>query len=252
MPDRRPQARGSERGSGHEMVAHPSHEVAFSATLTPRQRRLAGRLEGFGDIVFGFAVSQCALQLPTSDGHVELAHPLALLLYFATFALVASLWLIFHRMMSSTYVPAGIDLFLAFAYLALVSLMPYAMYAISHGMVTTLAGARSAVAAYTALYAAMTLIASILSMRNLRRGYFYLGDDDRRLAWVSFVRGTVLCVMMSAAFAIDRAFGPSWAGLELFCLVPAIRIARWIFSRVPSPAALRIVTTEPAASPQAS
>jgi uncharacterized membrane protein len=152
------------------MDAHPSHDIAFSETLTPRQRRLGGRLEGFGDIVFGFAVSQCALQLPTSNGHVDLAQPFALLLYFATFALVASLWLIFHRLMSGTYVPVGVDLFLAFAYLALVSLIPYAMYAITHTTATTLAGARAAVAAYTAIYAAMTLISSILSMRNLRRG----------------------------------------------------------------------------------
>jgi uncharacterized membrane protein len=234
------------------MDAHPSHEIAFSATLTQRQRRLAGRLEGFGDIVFGFAISQCALQLPTSNGHVDLAHPFALLLYFGTFAIVASLWLIFHRLMSGTYVPSGIDLFLAFAYLALVSLIPYAMYAISHTTASTLEGARSAVAAYTALYAAMTLISSILSMRNLRRGYFYVSADDRRLAWASFVRGTILCVMMAAAFAIDRAFGPSWAGLELFFLVPAIRVARWIFPRAPSAEALRIATIEPGASRQAS
>jgi len=234
------------------MDAHPSHDIAFSETLTPRQRRLGGRLEGFGDIVFGFAVSQCALQLPTSNGHVDLAQPFALLLYFATFALVASLWLIFHRLMSGTYVPVGVDLFLAFAYLALVSLIPYAMYAITHTTATTLAGARAAVAAYTAIYAAMTLIASILSMRNLRRGYFYVSADDRRLGWASFVRGTVLCVIMAGAFAIDRVFGPSWAGLELLFIVPAIRIARMFYPEAPSAEALRIFRAAPDASRQAS
>jgi uncharacterized membrane protein len=228
------------------MEAHPSHELAFSATLTSRQRRLAGRLEGFGDIVFGFAVAQCALQLPSTNGHVDFSQPVALAIYFATFALVASLWLIFHRLMSGTYVPSGIDLFLAFAYLALVSLIPYAMYAISHTTSTfdngnseiaaplTLARARSAVAAYTGLYATMTFLASILSVRNLRRGYAYLSDEDRRLSWLSFMRQAILCVMMLGALVIDRLLEPSWAGFELLFIFPAIRIGRMLFPRAPA------------------
>jgi uncharacterized membrane protein len=233
------------------MDAHPSQEIAFSATLTLRQRRLAGRLEGFGDIVFGFAVSQCALQLPTASGHVDFARPIALLFYFATFAVVASLWLIFHRMMAGTYVPANVDLFLAFAYLALVSLIPFGMYAIVHE-IPTLERATSVLGEYTGLYATMTLIAAILSMRNLRRGYFYLSDDDRRQAWIAFVRQAMLCVMMIGALAIDRVFGPNWAGLFLVFIVPAIRLARSIFSRAPSAEALRIATAVPDASQRAS
>jgi uncharacterized membrane protein len=228
------------------MDAHPSHEIAFAATLTPRQRRLGARLEGFGDIVFGFAVSQCALQLPNTDGHVDLAHPLALLLYFATFALVASLWLIFHRLLSGAYVASGIDLLIAFAYLALVSLIPYAMYGIAHGTpapsapAETIARARSAVGAYTSLYALMTLLAAILSVRNLRRGYAYFDAEDRRLAWLTFLRQAILCAMMSGGLAIDRFFGPSWAGLELAFIGPAIALARLV-SRVPSSALLRAI-----------
>jgi uncharacterized membrane protein len=235
------------------MDAHPSHEIAFTATLTARQRRLAGRLEGFGDIVFGFAVAQCALQLPTDHGHVDLERPLALIFYFLTFALVATLWLIFHRMMSGTYVPSGVDLFLAFAYLALVSLIPYGMYALDHG-VPTVARARSAVGAYTAIYATMALLAAILSMRNLRRGYRYLGDDDRDHAWATFLRQAILFVLMAGAFGIDRIVGPAWAGLELLCIFPAIRIARRLYPHPPSAEALRVapLTAAPAASQRAS
>jgi uncharacterized membrane protein len=235
------------------MDAHPSHEIAFSATLTPRERRLAGRLEGFGDIVFGFAVAQCALQLPTEHGQVDLARPLALIFYFLTFALVATLWLIFHRMMSGTYVPSGIDLFLAFAYLALVSLIPYGMYALNHG-VPTVARARSAVGAYTAIYATMALLAAILSMRNLRRGYRHLGDDDRDYAWATFVRQAILFVLMAGALVVDRMIGPAWAGLDLLCIFPAIRFVLWRYPHPPSAEALRVapLTAAPAASRQAS
>ena len=231
MSDRWPQAAESGRGTRPPMDAHQSHETAFPATLTARERRLSGRLEGFGDIVFGFAVAQCALQLPTTNGHVDLAQPLALAFYFATFALVATLWLIFHRLMSGTYVPSGIDLFIAFAYLALVSLIPYGMYSLTHGAPT---------------------IAAILSMRNIRRGYFYLGDDDRDHAWATFVRQAILFVLMGGGLCLDRLFGPAWAGLELLCIFPAIRVVRWRFPHSPSAEALRILRAAPDVSPQAS
>ncbi len=251
MSDRWPQALETGRGTRLPMDAHQSHEIAFSATLTPRQRRLASRLESFGDIVFGFAVAQCALQLPTAHGHVDLAQPLDLAFYFATFALVATLWLIFHRLLSGTYVPSGIDLFLAFAYLALVSLIPFGMYSLTHGA-PTLARTRSAVGAYTAIYATMALLASILSMRNIRRGYFYLRDDDRDHAWATFVRQAVLFVLMAGGLCLDRFFGPAWAGLELLCIFPAIRLVRWRYPRSPSASRLRILKATPDASPQAS
>ena len=251
MSDRWPQAAESGRGTRPPMDAHQSHETAFPATLTARERRLSGRLEGFGDIVFGFAVAQCALQLPTTNGHVDLAQPLALAFYFATFALVATLWLIFHRLMSGTYVPSGIDLFIAFAYLALVSLIPYGMYSLTHGA-PTLARARSAVGAYTAIYATMALLAAILSMRYIRRGYFYLGDDDRDHAWATFVRQAILFVLMAGGLCLDRFFGPAWAGLELLCIFPAIRVVRWRFPHSPSAEALRILRAAPDVSPQAS
>jgi uncharacterized membrane protein len=185
------------------MDAHQSHETAFPATLTARERRLSGRLEGFGDIVFGFAVAQCALQLPTTNGHVDLAQPLALAFYFATFALVATLWLIFHRLMSGTYVPSGIDLFIAFAYLALVSLIPYGMYSLTHGA-PTLARARSAVGAYTAIYATMALLAAILSMRNIRRGYF-LSRRRRSRSRVGDVRASGDPVRPDGRRAVPRS-----------------------------------------------
>jgi uncharacterized membrane protein len=211
----------------------------FGATLSPRERRLAGRLESFGDIVFGFAVSQCALQLPTAHGHVDLAHPFALVLYFGTFALIASLWLIYHRMLSGTYRPSGIDLIVAFSYLALVSLVPYAMYALSHET-QNFVSARAAVAEYTALYGTMTVLSSVLTYRNLRRGYFYLDGDERTHAWGSLLRHIVLCVMMFGGCAVDVKYGPAIGGCFLFLIAPAIRLTRIAFGRLPSPARLGI------------
>ncbi len=186
---------------------HDTPHPAFAETLTPRERRLAGRLEGFGDIVFGFAISQCALLLTNAGGRVDLSRPAALAVYIGTFALLASLWLIYHRMMSSAFKPAGIDLVLAFSYLALVSLMPYAMYALTH-QVASLEAARVAFAEYSALYALLTALAAAITMRNLRRGWYGFADGERDLVWLGFVRNCAVCTFMSIGLVVDLATGP--------------------------------------------
>ena len=227
--------------------AHPIHESSFAAKLSPSERRLAGRLESFGDIVFGFAVSQCALQLPTVRGHVDIEHPLALVLYFVTFGLTATLWLMYHRMMASTFRASGVDLVLAFSYLALASLIPYAMYAITHEF--ELRSAQIAVGEYTALYGTMTAISSVITLRNFRRGYHDMSDDDRLHAWRSFLRHVVLFVMMTIASIIDYTVGPATAGFFLFLIAPAIPIVRRLFARVPSPGRLGIRARASLANP---
>jgi uncharacterized membrane protein len=216
-------------------------EGSFSASLPIRERRLASRLEGFGDIVFGFAVSQCALQLPYAHGHVSLAQPVSLLLYFGTFALLASLWMTYHRLMSGAFMPTRIDLFLAFAYLALVSLMPFAMYAITHiDENTGYSSAQAALAEYTSLFAAMMTLASVLYMRNLRRGWWTFDDEERNKTWASFVRVCILFAVMSVAFVVDAAFGPGYCAIVFFAIFPAMAFARRRLSIAPSAETLRV------------
>ena len=183
----------------------PLHQ-SFSATLSARERRLASRIEGFGDIVFCFAVSQCALQLPTDRGRVDLSHPLSLLIYFLTFAFIASLWITFHRMMSSTFRPAGVDLSAAFGYLASISLIPYAMYA-TH-IAATIDAARWALLDYMTVYAAASAVAAFITWRNLRRGWPFTDDVERDTVWLSLLRRCVVGSLMVVGIAIDAVFGP--------------------------------------------
>jgi uncharacterized membrane protein len=208
-----------------------SEPPSYHDRLPRSARRLATRLESFGDIVFGFAVSQCALELPIARGHVDMARPLGLLLYFGTFALLASLWLGYHRMMAGAYKPAGLDLFLAFAFLALVSLMPFAQYAISHET-ATLATARVVVAEYAAIYAVLTAIGGIVNARNLRR------EDpdrteDRDRTWTALLRQIVISAIMTLAFCLDLAVGPIWSMPVTIAIPVAIRIARRRFPHAP-------------------
>jgi len=204
-----------------------------------RERRLATRLEGFGDIVFGFAVSQCALELPTAHGHVDFAHPVSLASYFGTFALLASLWLTYHRLLSGSYRPTRLDLFLALAYRALVSLMPFAMYSVTREQ-ESLASARAAIAEYAILFASMMGSAAVLTLRNLRRGWWTIGDDERTLTWSAFLRQCVLCALMLVAFATDLTLGPAASSVAFIAIFPATSLLRMRVKAAPSAAALRV------------
>ena len=219
-------------------------ESAYAVTLPPRERRLAARLEGFGDIVFGVAVSQCALQLPTVAGHVDLARGASLAAYFGTFAVLVTLWLSFHRLVSESFRPAGIDLPLAFAYLAFVTLMPFAMFSITHER-ESVDAARAAVAEYSIIFACLLFIGAIMTIRNMRRGWYFMDTGDREFAWRGFVRRVTLAIVICIACAIDLIFGPvesSW-GFSLLFIAP--RLARAVFRKPPTPARLRITPPAP-------
>jgi uncharacterized membrane protein len=108
--------------------------AAFEATLTPNQRHLARRLESFGDVVFGFTISQLALQfsLPQVPSGL-VAHGYSYAIYAITFAAIALLWLSYHQMLSATYAPLPLDLLVTFGFLGFTGLVPYAMYAYLRG-----------------------------------------------------------------------------------------------------------------------
>lgn len=170
---------------------------------------------------------------------MDLSRPAALLSYFGTFALLVVLWLTYHRMMTGPYKPLRIDLFLSFGYLALVSLFPYAMYSMTRGResaVTT----RAAIAEYAILFALMMGFAAVVTLRNLRRGWWTLDAEDRALNWTRFVRMCVLCVMMGFAVAIDLTLGPTASAFVFLSIIVAIRIVRLRAKEPPSASALRI------------
>ena len=229
-------------------IASHDEPGSFADLLKPHERRLAGRLEGFGDIVFGFAISQCALMLTNAGGRVDITHPLALAFYFATFAILVSLWLTYHQIMATAFKPTSVDLVLSFTYLAFVSLMPYAMYAETHH-VSTLESARTAVAEYTGLYALLMAIAAAVTLRNLRRGWYAADDEDRRRTWTGLVRRCTIAITMTVAVAIDLTAGPAAAGFALVSLFVVIRVARLVFPNPPSARTLRIAAPRKTAVP---
>lgn len=201
------------------MSSHPN--------LTSRERHLAQRLEGFGDVVFGFAIAQLALQLdlPKTPGDL-VGHPIKYVLYFGTFGLLAILWLAFHRMLTGAYRPGRLDLVITFAYLAFVGLVPFAMYANVH-FAGTAATAVYGLATYQVCALGTAATCSAITFRNLVRGRASTDVADLRAAWRTGLATAWLSVVMLVALVANVAFGATVGG-PLMVLLAGASIARRI------------------------
>jgi uncharacterized membrane protein len=92
------------------------------------RHRFARRLEAFSDIVFGFALAQCAFALEVPKTLAELpARANDLVFFSVTFALIGMFWFMHYRVFHYAFAGRMLDIFLNFVLLATVALLPYAL-----------------------------------------------------------------------------------------------------------------------------
>jgi uncharacterized membrane protein len=215
--------------------------VNFRNTLSDKDAHLVHRLEGFGDVVFGFSVSQLALQLNLPRTPQDLVgDPIRYFLYFATFAALAGFWLRFHRMLVGAFRPEPADLIAVFFYLAFIGLVPYALYANSHfAMMHSTDAARLGLAAYLLCIAMLSLASAVVQARNFRRGYALFTEPERKKAWQTTVATGAVPFATAFALTLDLTSGVTAGGLASALIGISVVIARRL-ARVPSAAFLRI------------
>ncbi len=190
---------------------------------------MARRLEGFGDVVFGFSIAQLALQLdlPRTPGDLY-GHPIRYVLYFATFALLALLWLAYHRMLAGAYRPTRVDLTVTFIYLAFVGLIPYAMYANAHFATVSTEAARDGFATYLICAIGTSTAAAVVLYRNLLRGWEPATPQVRLRQWRGIVAFACVAAVMTLALIVDVTVGVI-AGGPVTALAGLVGpIVRWI------------------------
>jgi uncharacterized membrane protein len=198
--------------------------AAFEATMTPAQRHLAHRLESFGDVVFGFTISQLALQFQLPVRPEDLvAHGFNYVVYALTFAIIALLWLSYHRMLSIAYVPTTVDIALTFVFLAFTGLAPYAMYAYLH-FIHSLDGARYGLAAYLICGIGTTATSTLVRARNYARGSGCFTPAERLQAYRRLLVTSVIVLVFAAILAIDIERGVN-AAVGWFFVLPVATVA---------------------------
>ncbi len=92
------------------------------------RQRFTRRLEAFSDIVFGFALAQCAvaLEVPKNLGDV-LAHADELIYFLVRFVLIVMFWVMHYRIFHYVFAARTLDVALNFLLLATIALLPYAL-----------------------------------------------------------------------------------------------------------------------------
>ena len=127
------------------------------------RRRFANRLEAFSDIVFGFALAQCAFALEIPKHLEDLPSKYGDLMIFGiTFALVAQFWLMHHRLFEYAFAGRKLDVGLNFGLLAVVALLPYALR-----LWSTFGAAFAGAIAYAAVLGAGFALLAVLQWRGL-------------------------------------------------------------------------------------
>jgi uncharacterized membrane protein len=206
----------------------------FRESLSAEDRHLAGRLESFGDIVFGFSLSLSALQLAVPTHAADLmAHPFQWALYGVTFGALVTYWLRFHRIMSIGFRPQRLDLSTLFAYLASISLLPYALITFSRLIGGTPLDQRSGFLFYALIVFAIATTGLVLEWRALRRSYAVLDERHRNLLWRAVLRASISASIFAVAIAIDVLNGIQWAWVPLLALPVAVRLARYGLGGIP-------------------
>ncbi|HEX3466028.1 MAG TPA: TMEM175 family protein [Candidatus Elarobacter sp.] len=225
--------------------------MRYRQTLPIGERHLVGRLESFGDIVIGFSLSQLALQLEIPKTPADVfAHPLKYAVFFGAFAIVATFWLRFHRIMSTGFAPRRLDMLLLFAFLSFVALVPFSLITYTR-LVGPGSLAREAMALYLGDFIGIAAFSWVLSIRGLRRAWSVLDDRERRDAWRPVLGGFFIVPVLLLTLAAVPGAG-SYAFVLLLLLVPLVRVGLrlvprpWAFVLGPQPPR-RLGTLEAAA-----
>ena len=211
-------------------------------TPEARDSHFTGRLESFGDVVFGFSISQLALHLdPPRDAAAIVGHPIKWVLYFGTFALIAGLWMQYHRALGTGFRPQRLEVAAVFVFLAFVGLMPYAMFAnVSLGRTTH--DAQVGLGTYLACSVPIFGCLAFLTLRSARRAWNRLDAAARLRSWRIGVMYAGMTIFMLILLLLDITAGAVVAGPMMILVPVLVAVAR---RRAPMPGSLARIPAVP-------
>jgi uncharacterized membrane protein len=197
--------------------------VAEDREEREERHRFARRLEAFSDIVFGFALAQCAFALEVPSSLADVPGKSFDLIFFAvTFALIGAFWVMHYRIFHYVFTATRLQVALNFGLLAVVALLPYALR-IFIKWPQSVAGS---VAYAAALGAAFSLMA-VLETIGLRDRPASLSANGlriiRRAVWRHTTAGAVFVISLPLFLVFGADARNVWA-----LIAPAMVVGRLI------------------------
>jgi uncharacterized membrane protein len=189
--------------------------------FTERESHYKRRLEAFSDIVFGLSLSELALQLglpAKASGLID--HPMRYAIFFASFAIICSLWVAHHRMFR-TFKPTRFNVFLNFVYLAFTVLMPFGMQSL-----IKFSNSPIGLGIYAICYAITMATICLLQAIGFRDFAARLDATDRADLLQRIARSGAITAVMVVALVLLPLRGAGAAGASLFLIAPAMVVVR--------------------------
>ena len=172
-----------------------------------RDEHLLRRLEAFSDIVIGFSLAELGLSLVIPAKMEQLwHHPLSLIAFGITFALISAIWYAHNRLFAHYFVPTAVNIVLNFFTLGSVSMLVYSVQLYVHFLRD-----RSAIGFYAGcLAAAFGLLAALYTI-GLRQRREFLDSQDvrwgiRRATRFGCISGGLVVYVMTIRYFGDPAY----------------------------------------------
>lgn len=189
--------------------------------MNASDERTLHRLEAFSDIVIGFSLAQLgAAEVFTKTMTLNSSGAVA---FFASFAIVCSLWYFHHRLFHKLFLPRTIPIILNFVWLAVVVLLVFVSVRSSADGFQS----RNASLLYFGLYALAYLILTVQTAIGLRAQHGMPPDETlnarRQLVTMGFWTLIFIAVLTLVLFtpwssSLGRAIGITF-GIGIACSV---------------------------------
>jgi hypothetical protein len=93
------------------------------------------------------------------------------------------------------------------------------------------------------------ILGATLTVRNLRRGWYYLNAGERDFTWTGFVRRVAIAGVMALGCGIHLVLGPIQSSFVLIRIPIVLQLVRLIVRHAPSAARLHITSQTLEGSP---
>ncbi len=171
------------------------------------RRHFLRRLEAFGDIVYGFSISQIAIGLDplafaalVQHPHIDALGPVASAVL--SFTVLCFSWLLYHRMFATVFVGEPIDVALNFAVLGTIAILPFALR-----VYVMFAGSPTGLIAYSALFGTNVSLMAILTIRGYFRFSASMEPETRLKVFRRVIRLACIGVIFLATLPLVARFG---------------------------------------------
>ncbi len=194
---------------------HPLPTTAPRWSLDQDQQHVIARLEGFTDVIFGFAIFTAAMNLKVPENAKDLVdQKFEFFVFFCNFVFITALWWQQHRIFAAYFKPTPLAIICHFAFLGCTAMLSYPLqlYMQHHKSLVVI---QTYLAGFATVYFLQTLLIflgrqnlrSILTPEQFARGAVF--------GAISAALGVVSLISFSLTFVIGSLGGATMSLLPI-------------------------------------